>query len=73
MLQFQAILRAGFFANSTGIAEFMTKKKLVGIVSSILGNGQSSCLAIHRTEAATRTLLFINDGDHITLGPEHPQ
>lgn len=36
MLQFQAILRTGFFANSAGITKIILKKELIDIVSPFL-------------------------------------
>jgi hypothetical protein len=68
-LQFQAIFRTGFFANSTGITEIRPKKELIGLLSSVLGNGQRFFLTIHRTETTTRTLLFMNGGAEIVPGP----
>jgi hypothetical protein len=51
----------------------MPKKELIGVLSGALQSGQSARWTIHRTEPAARALLFIDDGDDITLGPEHPQ
>lgn len=51
----------------------MPKKELIGVISGVLQNGQSSCLTIHRTEATTRTLLFMNDGFHIVLVSNTPK
>jgi hypothetical protein len=39
MLQFQAILRTGFLANSAEVTQIVSKKELIGAISCALKNG----------------------------------